>query len=386
MPDRDVVIVGAGALGLTCADQLTAREGFRVTVVDKAFPASGSSGLSAGVFTRSYVDPLALAIRVRAVEQLTALEASDGLELRRIGVLRLARDEAALAGYADSVALQHELGVTESRVVDIDDLARILPHLALDGILGALFCPTDGYLDGAQLCGLLADRMQARGGRLLVRTTVRDLRREGGRYAVVTDRETLPADVIVNAAGAWGAQVGAALEAPIDVVNERHEAYTFQLPEGVGYTVPMTLDYVPGRGNEGLYFRQEGERQLVVGMHSNEILGHPVDDPDDYFRGVTGELADVVVERLAAALPGLEGIGYQGGWSGLYPHAPDQRLALGPHPANPDVIVGAGLGGIGLGMSPALGEILADWVEHGEPRRLPDTVAFAPGARESLRP
>lgn len=376
---RDVVIVGAGALGLSCADHLTARGDLRVTVVDKGFPASGSSGLSAGVFTRQYVDPLALSVRVRAVEQLTALETSEGLDLRRIGFLRLARDEAALAGYEDSVAAQHALGVTESRVIDVKELAGILPSLALDGIVGALYCPTDGYLDGAQLCNLLADRMQARGGRLLVRTAVHGLRREAGRYAVLTDGEDLPADVIINAAGAWGAQVGAALEVLIDVVNERHEAYTFQLPEGIGYTVPMTLDYVPGRGNEGLYFRQEGARQLVVGMHSNEILGHPVDDPDDYYRGVTGELADTVVERLAAALPGLEGIGYQGGWSGLYPHARDQRLALGPHPANPDVIVGAGLGGIGLSMSPALGEILADWVSYGEPRGLPDAIAFAPG-------
>jgi glycine/D-amino acid oxidase-like deaminating enzyme len=75
----------------------------------------------------------------------------------------------------------------------------------------------------------------------------------------------LPADIVVNAAGAWGGQVGELLEAPVEVVNERHEAYLFELPPDPSRgRSPMLMDYVPG-GAEGLYFRQEGSTSSSPG-------------------------------------------------------------------------------------------------------------------------
>jgi glycine/D-amino acid oxidase-like deaminating enzyme len=165
----------------------------------------------------------------------------------------------------------------------------------------------------------------------------------------------------------------------VRVVNERHEAYVFSLPPGYGRTIPMTLDYVPGSSTgEGLYFRHEGERQLIAGLHSNEFVGHEHDAPDDVYGGVTHDLAEVVVERLAAAFPGLEQIGYQGGWAGLYPHGPDGRAYAGPHPEDDHVLIGGGLGGNGLTIGPHLGAVLAEWVRSGEPRA-PLAEAFLPG-------
>jgi len=365
---KKVVVVGAGALGLSCADQLSRDPGLNVVVVDKDFPASGSSGLSAGVFTRQYMDREAVAIRTRAVRQMEELQKERGLDLRKIGFLRLARDEEAIRSYEGSVELQKEFGLDDSRVLEAEEVRRIIPEVDLSGVIGALYSPHDGYLDGAQLCNLLVERIEERGGRLKVKHEVLGLKRGGtARYALETSRGDVPADLIVNATGAWGQKVGERLETPVSVVNERHQAFTFQLPEGVETVFPMTLDYVPGSGGSGLFFRQEGEHQLLAGMHSNEILGHPVKDPDEYFRGVDAEGSDQIVEALAKAFPDVEGIGYQGGWSGLYPHSGEDRLVLGPHPGNPDVIVGAGLGGIGLSMAMTLGEILAGWVREGRP-------------------
>ena len=193
--------------------------------------------------------------------------------------------------------------------------------------------------------------------------------------------------MIVNCAGAWAQHVGELLEAPVRVVNERHEAYVFALPDDVAGTIPMTLDNVPGDGQEGLYFRQEGERQLVVGLHANEILGEEQAAPDDCYAGATQDRAELVVERLAAAFPRLDGIGYQSGWAGMYPHSPDGRGYAGPHPDNADILIAGGLGGVGLSVAPHLGSVLADWIRHGEPRSQigagfdPSPAVTAPGSR-----
>jgi sarcosine oxidase subunit beta len=206
--------------------------------------------------------------------------------------------------------------------------------------------------------------------RLVARTNVVGLAPgTAAKYAVRTDRGDVAADVVVNAAGAWAGQVGDALATPVQVVNERHEAYVFELPPDLAYTIPMVLDYVPGSSTgEGLYFRQEGEHQLIAGMHSNEVLGDEVTDPDEWFAGATHHHAEVLIERLARALPGIEEIGYRTGWAGLYPHSPDGELVAGPHPDNPDVLVGGGLGGNGLSVALSLGEALAEWARFGELR------------------
>lgn len=376
---RRVVVIGAGVLGLATAHELVGDPTVDVTVVDRSHPGSGSTGLSVGVFTRQYLTHEDVDIRVRGIAALQQLE-SRGLNLRRIGLLRPARDEATLERFAESVPIQHELGVADARVLDRDQVAEIVPAFDATGVTGGLWCPSDGYLDGAELCALLAESVQSRGARIVGRTRITGLERprKAGRMHVLTDRGELPADVVINASGAWAGHVGDLLDAPVEVVNERHEAYVFELPpDAERRTIPMLLDYVPG-GAEGLYFRQEGERQLIAGLHSNEPLGDPVEDPDHYFRGVTDAGAETVVERLAAALPGIEDIGYRGGWAGLYPHAPDGRLVAGPHPDHPDVLVGGGLGGNGLSVALPLGRVLADWVRFGEPRSLPSAERLVP--------
>ncbi len=377
---KNVVIVGAGILGLACAKHLAEDPDIAVTVVDRGHPGGGSTGLSAGVYTRQYVTRPAIDLRVRGVAALMELEQRRGITVRRIGLLRPARDAATLERFRDAVTIQRELGVDDAELLDLDGVRRIVPGYDATGVVGALWCPSDGYLDGSEVCSALAAEVQASGARLLTRTTVRGLRRAGGpsRYAVETDGEPLPADVVVNAAGAWSSEVGARLEAPVRVHNERHEAYLFELQEPLPYTVPMLLDSLPEGGGEGIYFRQEGEHQLVVGMHANDPIGAPVEDPDDVYGGVSAANVEEIVERLAAALPDVEAIGYRSGWAGLYPHSPDGELVAGPHPANPDVLVGGGLGGNGLSVAMPLGRTLAEWIRFGEPRTLPDASRFVP--------
>lgn len=380
---RRVVIVGAGVLGLACASELAGDPALDVTVIDRSHPGAGSTGLSVGVFTRAYLSLEDVEIRVRGVAALEALQ-EQGLNLRRIGLLRLARDEATLARLEGSVAAQRERGVNDARVLSVAEIAGLVPAADLSGVTAGLWCPGDGYLDGAELCALLAELVQAAGGRIVGGTRLQGIERGRGPARVITDRGELPADIVINAAGAWATQVGELLEAPVEVVNERHEAYLFELPpDPQRGKLPMFMDYVPG-GAEGLYFRQEGEHQLVAGLHSNDVLGEPVNDPDHYFRGATDAGAEKVVEQLAAALPGLEEIGYRGGWAGLYPHSPDGQLVAGPHPDDLGVLVGGGLGGNGLSVALPLGRVLADWVRFGEPRSLPGAERLVPRPMTAL--
>ena len=120
-----VVVVGAGALGLCTAYQLTELGVTDVTVLERRHVASASSGLSVGIVETQYLDPIAIEVRVRSMQFFDQLP----LQITRNGYLRLGQTEADLEAFERSVEIQCELGVRDARALDRDGLRRVVPDL-----------------------------------------------------------------------------------------------------------------------------------------------------------------------------------------------------------------------------------------------------------------
>jgi sarcosine oxidase subunit beta len=373
-----VVIVGAGAAGLSTALCLAERGCTDVKVIDREHVAAGSSSLSAGIFVRGYSERLDVALRVEAYERLCRLERDEGLTLRRNGFLRLGRDDADIAGFTASLEVLHELGVEDAVVLDRAGLEAHVPDMRCDDLAGGLLTPTDGYLDGQQLCMAYAERAERLGVRVLGRHPLTGYKQlADGRHRLVTPRATFDCDVVVNAAGAWAPAVGDLLEAPVEIMPERHEACIMRLAAPLGYSLPSIMDYVPGGEGQGIYLRPEGEHQLVCGLHTNDVLGEPA-DADDFYGGAEATFVDALIPALVDRMPGFESVGLETGWAGLYPHSSDGRFVIGAIPGRPGVVAICGLGGVGVYMSPTTGRMACDWVLDGCARTNAERLAFAP--------
>jgi sarcosine oxidase subunit beta len=373
-----IVIVGAGALGLATAWHLTQRGATDVTVIERGQVAGASSGLSVGIIETQYLDPLAIEIRVRSMGLFGELERAGSIAITRNGYLRLAHREQDVAAFERSVELQGALGVPDARVVDRDGLRDLVPDLFVDDLLGGLFGPSDGYIDGHRYCAALAEAIGERGGRVLQDTELIG-REDGprGRHRLRTTRGPLECDVVVNAAGGWAGRVGDLLGTPIEILPQRHQALVARLPAALGYVMPSVMDYVPASGGFGVYFRDEGPGRMVAGLHTEEVL-HDIVDPDAIGRDTAAEYMELVAERLAHRLPGLDDMRLGDVWAGIYPMRPDGKPVVGPHPALPSVVAVAGAGGSGLQSSPALGLIAAEWILDGEPRTIPGASVLRP--------
>jgi len=373
-----VVIVGAGALGLATAWHLTKRGLTDVTVLERGQVAGASSGLSVGIIETQYLDALAIEIRVASMQAFTDLERSGAIAITRNGYLRLAHAKADLEAFGRSVEIQRSLGVADSRVVDQSGLRSLVPDMAVDDLVGGLFGPSDGYIDGHRYCTALASLVADAGGRVLQDTEVLGLETGvGGRRTVRSTRGSFDCDVVVNAAGGWAGRVGDLLGAPIEILPQRHQALIARLPEPLPYLMPSVMDYVPSSGGFGVYFRDEGPGRMVAGLHTEEVL-HDIVDPDDVARDTAAEYMDLVAERLVRRLPGLDDIRLGDVWAGIYPMRPDGKPVVGPHPDVPWVVAVAGAGGSGLQSSPALGSIAAEWILDGEPRSIPGATVLRP--------
>jgi sarcosine oxidase subunit beta len=379
-----VVVVGGGALGLSAAFELTELGVSDVTVIERSQVASASSGLSVGVIEAQYLDPTSIEVRAWSMEAFGRLERELGLAITRNGYCRVGHSPADLQAFERSVAYQQELGITDAVVLDRFGLQRLVPDLETSDLEGAMYGPSSGYIDGHLFCSLLADVLRDRGASVLTDAELHgaDETSEGG-WRLETSRALLEADVVVNAAGAWAPRVAELLGTKAHVLPQRHQALVAYLPRTLEYMMPMVMDYVPGTGEEGLYFRHETFDSMIAGLHTEDVL-HDVVDPDDYGRGDEQAFMHEVARRLVHRVPRLSATRLGNAWAGIYPISPDGQPAVGPYRDKPTVVAALGAGGSGVQSAPGIGRIVAEWIALGESRSIGAAATLLPD-RPSLR-
>jgi sarcosine oxidase, subunit beta len=369
-----VVVIGGGAFGASCFYHLCARGVRDVVLLEQATLGSGSTGRSAAVVETQYLAADQVALCAWSMRVFRWLEREHALPFVHHGYLRLGHTNDVVEQFHASVAMQREHGLTDARVLAPGEVARIVPPLRVDDLAGALWGPSDGYVDAVRYCELLTGLGRAVGGRVLQGRRATGLRlRDGGVEAVEIDGDVLECQAVVNASGAWARRIGESIGLALPVDGYRRQLVQFEPPRPLAAAVPMVIDYVPGVEAEGLYFRDDTPARLVAGLHW-EVHGdwERPEDPDAFRQAVDWDYAARVGEALAARYRGAAEFRVTGGWAGLYPLTPDTRPILGPTPGISGLYQALGGGGVGVQISPAIGAMVADLVATGETAVVPD--------------
>jgi glycine/D-amino acid oxidase-like deaminating enzyme len=373
-----VAIIGGGAVGLSTALHLVERGVTNVTVLEADDLAAGSSSRSAGFVESQYVDPLDVELRARSMHVFRRLQRDAGLDIKEIGYLRLAPDDAALNAFEASARLQRELGIDHATVLDAAAVRRLVPWLRPDGIAGGLWGPRDGRIDGPDYCQILAKLAQAGGARVRTEQRVVAVTPTASGHRIETLDCVVECDVVVNAAGPWAALVGELLGVDVPVVPLRNQIGIWRLDRPLPRVLPMVMDYIPHSGARGLYVATYDDAQHVLaGLHSEELLGEAV-DPTDYDQDADDHYLAETRSTLERRMPDLPLAEVERAWAGLYPVSPDGLPIVGPAPGHWSVILAVGGGGSGIQLSPIMGALAADWIAYGEPRSVSDGRLVAP--------
>ncbi len=376
-------IIGAGVSGMSAAFELARRGITDVIVLDGEYVASGSSGRSIGLIETQYIEPLDIALRAISMRRFDQMERENGLRIVRNGYLRLTTRPGDISGFAASVEIQRGFGIQGSRVIEPEEVRAIAPDVYVGDVAAALWGPDDGFIDGHLYANLLAELAIQEGIRLRTRTRVEAAGKgERRRHRLMTSNGDFEFDIVVNASGAWAERVGSLLETRVPLQPQRNQVVQLHLQRSLDYLMPSVVEYSPGSFRRGLYLRHEADRQLLVGLHSEEAVSD-LADPDDWFSGIDDEYVELIAEHLAQRLPGFDDAGIAGGWAGLYPISPDGKPQVGPCPEDETVIAACGVGGYGIQVAPVIGALVAEWIDSGEPKVLPEFKSLLPG-RESL--
>src|SRR5208282_6413991 len=204
----DVVIVGAGIVGAACADEF-ARRGLRVAIVDRDVVGSGATAAGMGhiVVMDDSDAQFALTRYSQQLWQELRPELPDDAEYEQCGTIWVAADEEELIEVGRKRDYYGNRGVP-TEVLDSRRLKLLEPNLR-DGMAGGLLVPEDGVLYPPCAAGLLMKRAQERGADLRIGASVAQI---GQGRILLNDGREFRAEIIVNAAGAFAAELTPGIE------------------------------------------------------------------------------------------------------------------------------------------------------------------------------
>lgn len=373
MESKDIIIVGAGIIGLSVAFQLSRRINARVLVLEKgAGLGEGSTGASSAVCRFRYsLDEMVELARdgIHAYQnwgdflEITTPDA----RFHQSGVVWAGGD----LGTTDEVARLKRLGVAATLLSDTD-LAKLFPALSActvppnlltgephdcRGDDGYLFENEGGYVEPTDALQDLLRAVRGRGVdvRFGARVTGVDTVSDRVTGVVLSDGSRYSCGFVVNASGPWCNQLLKAVG--LDrwpLIPTRIQIAQVDMPESLKGSMPVCAD-VAG----GIYFRPQGQRKhIVVGsvMPDDE---RETADPDQFDRSADDEFIRSKLHALQHRVPSITELKGVRGYSGLYTmNLADVHPVVGETPVK-GFYVANGCSGHGFKLAPAIGSLLA---------------------------
>ncbi len=366
MRDRArVVVIGGGVGGCSILYWLTKLGWSDAVLVDRADLTSGSTFHSAGLVGQLRGSLSLTKMMMSSVELYRTLGAEVDLETgwREVGSLRLASSAERLeelsrqAGWAQTFGLPLEL-------ISAEEAQRLFPPMSTEGVLGAAFLPTDGYIDPSQLTFALAEGARRGGAEILTHTRVTEIPVERGRVVgVITDKGTIEAEVVVNAGGMFAQELGALAGVNVPLIPMAHE-YLVTKPAGLPTDMPTMRD-----PSLLVYFRPESGG-LIMGGYERDPAPWSLDGIPPDFNGrllaEDWERFEPLLENAIRRVPGLEGMDVVKLINGPEAFTPDNEFILGPTDVR-GFWVAAGFCAHGLAGAGGMGKLVAEWIAEGVP-------------------
>jgi glycine/D-amino acid oxidase-like deaminating enzyme len=367
----DVVIVGAGIVGAACADEL-ARRGLHVVVVDGDVVGGGATAAGMGhiVVMDDSDAQFALTRFSQQLWQELRPELSDDVEYEQWGTIWVAADEDEMNEVRRKRDYYGKRGVP-TEVVDAEALQRLEPNLR-PGMAGGLLVPEDGVLYPPCAARFLIERAQKRGAKLHLGISVA---RIGRGQVRLTNGAEISAEIIVNAAGAFAAELTPGLEIKKRkghlVITDRYPGFVRHQLVELGY-----LKSAHSASGDSVAFNVQPRRtgQVLIGSSRQYGAEHKEVDHSMLVR---------MLQRAQEYMPGLAQLSTMRTWTGFRAATPDKLPLIGPWVANAaenrtreevrgttgDKSIFLATGHEGLGITTSLGtaRILADQITGTKP-------------------
>ncbi len=357
--ETDVLIIGAGIMGASCASFLS-EQGVKVTVLEaQAAPAMGSTGRSAAGVRVQYSEEVNIRLSWESIQEYQYFQELYGEDAgyQPVGYLFLVPPERWVE-HQMSASLQERLGVPVNALTI--EAAQRLIAFDTTGIAGVTYGPVDGIVDPHRVTFTYLRLAKERGATLHVNAPLVNATRVANVWRVETPKGTFEAEYLINAAGAWAGEVAtrAGLTTPVPVQPMRRMIY-MTAPTSWQHVYPLTIDLT-----SGFYLRSEGER-ILFGRSNH-------DEPAGFTEGMDWDWFEPTISVGLERFPWLAETKLDNNacWWGYYEVTPDDNPILGRMPGVENWINVVGFSGHGVQQAPAVGRLISEEVVFGKARSI----------------
>ena len=375
-----VVVVGGGVMGTGVAYHL-AHEGWTdVVLLEKGELTSGSTWHAAGQITHStssYSLGKCVGYNIDLYNGKLEAETGQSVTWHGCGSFRLAYTEDEMDWLRHTISVGRSLGFP-MELVSPDFIAQMHPFYNLDGVIGALYTPEDGYADPAGVGFGLAAGARQLGAKIVRNTMTTDIKRQpSGEWKVSWKAKSgeqgeILCEHVVNAGGTYARQMGEWSNLMVPCTSMTHHyLVTDTVPEflELDKELPVICDDRMVSG----YIRME-QKSGLIGIYekanANTVWEEhcPWEAENELFEADYDRIMPWL-ENSMERMPILAELGIKREVHGAISHPPDGNPLVGPA-ANTDgnnaqnYWLAAGCQ-IGIGWGPGLTRELARWMVHG---------------------
>lgn len=364
-----VVIIGGGVIGCSVAYHL-AKQGWKdVVLLERKQLTSGTTWHAAGLIAQLRATANMTKLAKYSQELYGNLEAETGVAtgFKRVGSITAALTEERKEEIFRQAGMARAFGV-EVEEISPTEVKERYEHLNIDGVTAGVYLPLDGQGDPANIALALAKGARQNGAKVIERTAVTKINRDGRRVTSVDwnngdETGTITCDMIVNCGGMWGHEIGkmAGVNVPLHACE-----HFYIVTEAIEGLKQLPVLRVP---DECAYYKEDAGKMLLGAFEPNAkpwaMDGIPKDFefdqlPEDF------DHFEPILEAAVDRMPMLAEAGIHTFFNGPESFTPDDAYHLGLAPEMDNVWVAAGFNSIGIQSAGGAGQALAAWMDTGE--------------------
>ena len=290
-------------------------------------------------------------------------ETGQAIDWHEVGSVRLASSQERWSELKRAATTARGFGF-DMTLISPGEAKEKFPLITLDGVVGAAWVPSDGYVDPSSLTQALAKGARAGGVRILQETLVTGFECRDGRVTrVLTNREPIDCETVVIAAGIWSRDVGRLMGVRIPAAALEHQ-YVVTEPMKNRSPLPTLRD-----PDKNFYLKPEVGGFAVGGWEMGTPSFHPEGVPFEFGQTLLPpnmERFEEIALATAERIPEFGRLGLKQLINGPIPVSPDGEPIMGRAVERDNVFVACGFTS-GIAAAGGAGRAMAEWIVQGEP-------------------
>ena len=367
------VVIGGGVVGVSTLYHLASKGWDDVILLERKSLTSGSTWHAAGLLPLFNMSYSVGQIHKYSVKFYQELQNETGMNVgfKKVSNIRLASNQDRMDEYMQYKGVADTIGI-DVEVLKPEDVKEIWPLISIEGLIGAIRHPDDGYIQPADLTQALAKGARDKGAKIEINTNVINIKSSSdGMWIIETDKGEIECEHVISCTGNFARKTGEMVGLDVPVIPVEHQyIVTEQHPSIKERNQKGLPEMGVLRDSDASWYMREEAGGLILGPYEPGAPACYVNAPDqnseyELFQEDLERISDHI-ESAIKRVPIFGELGVKKVYNGAIAYTPDGSPIIGPAWDLKNFWLNEGHS-FGVTAAGGAGWQLAEWIVDGNP-------------------